>query len=1783
MSPVSRGTSRSAVALETGEAKLWLLLVGVNQYRDRSLPPLSYSALDCQGLAEALAEATQSFPEKVAIAYHDFAAQIPTLATVRSSLAEIISVAKSQDTILFYFSGHGILESQSQQAFLCLADTEKDNLSNTGLSLQELLQMLDRCAARHQLVWLDACHSGGMTLKGASQKSKFVGAQGLAPVQKSEVNEQIVTSDSILSTALNTQHSTLHNSLNATPQMVQLLSKRAARSQGFYALLSCDRAQQSWEFPELGHGVFTYYLMRGLRGEAADLQGIIDADGLYKYVYHQTLQYVDKKNQQLRLINQQKRGRGDPDLSSEYPLQTPKRIVEGVGEIILGVKPETASSRYRRQALIFEGIGSNQTSLELSKFLHGAGNFEVEYLPRSGADLSQVRETIHACLHRSDEREDSTILLYFRGEIEKSTEGESWLRLGDNIRLSSSWLRQELRNSPIAQQIVVLDCLGGESLLATARLQNWLDDLQLEIDRGQCLLAAATPTSTPEKFTQAVLETLQTADEQVGLTAAAWIAQLQVKLAGTEIKLLAWLSGFKGVIEVIPDRVGEYRSTNLDLGICPYMGLRAFTEEDAHYFYGREALTQQLINQVSHQSFVGVIGASGSGKSSVVQAGLIAQLKLGKQLPESDRWWVKSFRPGIHPIESLSRRLVDANNETEKAQQQLQIEGLLYQGIEGLVYWLRSRAEPMVVLIVDQFEEIFTLASTKEREQFLELILGALTYASDRFKLILTIRADFISPCLEIPQLAGLIQQSSVLVSPNLTANEYRQVITAPADKVGLQVEPGLVELMLQELDRSAGDLPVLEFVLEQLWLYRQSGKLTLQAYEEEIGGIKGALERKAQAVYDSLDPQLQACAKWIFLTLTQLGEGTADTRRRVLKSDLVVKKYPAPIVEKTLEALTAAKLIVVNLEYESAIAQSRSSQDEFDLSPNPSPARGGEKLTPLFKGGRGDRESADKLLLEAMKQEVTVEIIHEILIRHWSTLRWWLEENRTHLRARRQVEQAAIQWQKNDKKSEFLLQGVRLAEAEEIYIKYADELSEEVQLFIEACLEARKQQELQAKRRLRRAQMAIAVISILGIAATGFGGFAYLQKQAAQMREIEALDSSSESLLSSHQQLEALIASVKAGKQLKNITPIGIDRGYLTSVRFKTVSTLQQSLNTTQEVNRLEGHGEKVNSVSFSPDGKLLASASDDGTLKIWSSKGVLLHSLTNNERVTWLTFSPNSKIIAAASADKTIRLWRIDGKLIQTLYGHRNWVTSISFSPDGKTIASASRDRTVKIWSLDGTLLETLTGHNGWVNNVSFSPDGKTIASASEDNNIKIWDIKGNLLQTLKGHSDSPNSDRFASRITSIAFSSDGKILISGGGDNTIKLWNIDKRTVIRSFDTEGKQVNNVSFSPDGKVIVSASEDGSLKVWSLDGKLLKNLKINQFSINSISFRRDSKVIATASNDKTVRLWNIDRTLKNGHSDSLSSISFSPDGKTFAVGGWNGKIEIWNQQGETFKQSIATLGKHSSQIKAVSFSPDGKLIASGSADRTIKIWNAVNGRLLQTLTAGENYINSLSFSPAGKILAAGNEDRSIKLWNITNGSLFKTLTAHIDSVSSVSFSPDGKLIASGSYDKTVKLWNADGTLLKTLKGHQQAIAAVAFSPDSQIVASASWDNTIKLWRVADGTLLKTLSGHNNGVTSITFSSDGQVLASGSADNTIKLWNVNDGTAIATLIGHPGKVNSISFSPDNKVLVSASEDIGITVWNLDLDNLLKQGCDRLHDYLQNNPNVTKEEKHLCDV
>jgi WD40 repeat protein len=586
-----------------------------------------------------------------------------------------------------------------------------------------------------------------------------------------------------------------------------------------------------------------------------------------------------------------------------------------------------------------------------------------------------------------------------------------------------------------------------------------------------------------------------------------------------------------------------------------------------------------------------------------------------------------------------------------------------------------------------------------------------------------------------------------------------------------------------------------------------------------------------------------------------------------------------------------------------------------------------------------------------------------------------------------------------------------------------------------------------------------------------------------------------------------------------------------------------------------VSGHNRPVNSVVFSPDGHLVASASSDHTVKLWEVEtGRLIKTLSgHSDDVRGVSFSPDSRLLASASSDHTVKVWQVEnGSLIKTLEGHSNWINGVSFSPDSRILASASSDNTVNLWQVKtGTLIKILEGHSDWINSVSFSPDSRFLASASSDYTVKLWQVEtGTLIKTLEGHSNSVNG---------VSFSTDSRLLASASWDNTVKLWQVETGSLIKTLEGHSDIVYGVSISPDSRILASASSDYTVKLWQVEtGTLIKTLEGHSNSVNGVSFSTDSRILASASSDKTVKLWQVEtgdliKTLE-GHFGIVTGVSFSTDSRILASASSDNTVKLW--QVETGRLP-KTLEGHSINVNGVSFSPDNRILASASADHTVKLWEVETGSLIKTLAGHSNWVNGVSFSPDNRILASASADHTVKLWQVGTGSLIKTLKGHSNWVNGISFSTDNRILASASDDYTVKLWQVGtGSLIKTLEGHFRDVNDVSFSPDSRILASASSDNTVKLWQVETGNLIKTLEGHIGSVNGVSFSPDSQILASASWDNTVKLWQVETGRLIKTLEGHSGGVYDVSFSPDSRILASASLDNTVKLWDVNTGQCL---------------------------
>jgi WD40 repeat protein len=660
----------------------------------------------------------------------------------------------------------------------------------------------------------------------------------------------------------------------------------------------------------------------------------------------------------------------------------------------------------------------------------------------------------------------------------------------------------------------------------------------------------------------------------------------------------------------------------------------------------------------------------------------------------------------------------------------------------------------------------------------------------------------------------------------------------------------------------------------------------------------------------------------------------------------------------------------------------------------------------------------------------------------------------------------------------------------------------------------------------------------------------------------------------------QALLQALKAGHKLQELLKLS---SVNQETRKQVLSALRQAVYSIREKNRLQGHRDKVRAISFSPDGKILASASADNTIKLWNiSNGILLKSLTGHTNSIWsVSFSPDGKIIASTASDGTIKLWNLNGNLIKTLKGHNPILLDVHFSFDGKSLAVAAANGKVGLFNTDNSsLIKILDGHTQPVLSIDFTPDGKMLASASLDHTLKLWNTSdGTLVKTFRGHKN---------KLTSVSFNSNGKIVATASFDKTVKLWNVKNGRLIHTFEGHTAPVQSITFSRNDQKIASVSEDGTIKLWDLEQKEIEPQTFTGHNghIWDVSFSPDGKSLTTSGSDSTIRLWNIHgiepQTLEN-HSAEVWDVTFSPNGKTLASASADKTVKLWN-----LEKSLKTI-RNNNQVRNVSFSPDGKNLAFSSDDGFIKLWRLNNGNLVQNFNYHGDRLSRVSFSPDGKVIASAGDDEIVKLWNLSDGTILQTFKAHNSRVSDrrwtgISFSADGKTIASISDKPAIKLWNVrDGNLVKTFhKAHNNQLTSVDFSPNGELIASASRDNTAKLWRVKDSKLLNTFKKHSNWVTNVRFSPSGKILASASFDRTINLWNTNDGTLLQSLKSHRGWVTSISFSPDGKTIASASRDGTVKLWKLglNLDYLMKMGCDWLQDYLAIHPQE-KELQQIC--
>ncbi|MCP9946068.1 DNA-binding protein [Streptomyces somaliensis] len=1199
---------------------------------------------------------------------------------------------------------------------------------------------------------------------------------------------------------------------------------------------------------------------------------------------------------------------------------------------------------------------------------------------------------------------------------------------------------------------------------------------------------------------------------------------------------------------------------------CPYRGLLPFTPRDAKWFFGRERATAALVERVFERIGSGplvLVAPSGAGKSSLLNAGFIPALARGDlPMAGAGRWPVVTLTPASRPLDELLER-------TAKV-----LGGGLGVTVEevrddpvALLAAVAARSDAAApaaggplppsrpVLIVDQFEELFTDCPDEEERRAFVRVLATLAGpapapgAPEPAVVVLGVRADFTGDCLRIPELADAFTDG-LFVLPPMSVAELRESVTRPAELAGVTLESGLVPLVLRDaglggapaatsVPQHAGEgsegtsdlaLPLISHALLATWERRRGSALTVDGYER-AGGIRGAVTRTAETVFTGLYPAEQRTIRRVLTRLVHVADGAGATRRRMDRTALLEQFTDADGAATALDAFVRARLVTVDSD--------------------------------------------------------TVQITHEALLHAWPRLRDWLRADRAELLAHQQLSHAAAEWEREGRDPSALYRGARL-DGVRAWLEDPDggrRLSPCERAFLRASLREEGRLRALERRHVRLRQSLCAALGLLLAFAVTAGALAYQQRGAAldQERAARSRALAAQSAYLAGGQPEAsmvlaeeayrLAATAEARGALLSTQAqpfsarLGGHTGPVNTVAFAPDGLFLATAGSDGRVilRRTGDHRTtavftvpgRVRSVAFSPDGRVLAATSTGGPVHLWPASGrgtrTVLPGGTKGARA--VAFDPRGSRLAVAAADGTVQVWdpARPHRPVAPLTGHAGNVNALAYSPDGRTLVSAGADRTVRLWDTDRAGPPVvLRGHADEVLSVVVSPNGRQIASGSVDRTVRLWDVPGRrLLATLTGSSDDVNA---------VAYMPGGSTVVSGSGDGTTRLWDVRRGTSTTTLAGHTDYVLGVAVNATGTTLATAGFDQSVVVWDLGGPVLPARPFTE--VWTTAYSPDGGLLATANADRTVRLWDVARRRQvaalAGHDEAVFSVAFAPDGRMLASGSSDGTVRLWDVPR---RRLVKTLTGHTGEVFSVAFAPDGRLLASGGADRTVRLWDVPRRRLVRTLTGHADYVNRVVFSPDGRTLVSAGDDLSIRLWDVAGRRPTAVLTGHTGAVRGLAFNSDGRLLASSGNDGSVRLWDVAGRRpTAVLTGHTGAVRGLAFNSDGRTLASSGNDGSVRLWDVAGRRPTAVLTGHTGAVRGLAFSPDGRLLASSGNDRTVRLWDLPGRRHWATLTGHADAVWGVAFAPDGRSLASGSTDGTVRLWDLDPGARLARIC-----------------------
>ena len=1194
----------------------------------------------------------------------------------------------------------------------------------------------------------------------------------------------------------------------------------------------------------------------------------------------------------------------------------------------------------------------------------------------------------------------------------------------------------------------------------------------------------------------------------------------------------------------------------------PYKGLRSFEESDAQDFFGRFDLIKQLLRRLYDDApkFLAVVGPSGSGKSSVVRAGLIPHMR--SETLVDGGWYFVDMIPDNDPVAKLEEALLSIAAETPEN---------LGERLRNDKYSLRWAVDQVVktvdngriFLFIGQFEELFTTPMPEEqRRHFMDLLYHGVTDGLSRLYVVATIRADFFDKPLFYEGMGDLIQNRTQVVLPFSSA-EIEQAITGPANRVGLQVDNDLVAAMVADVKEEPGALPLLQYALTELFERRVANRLTLKAYRDS-GGVQGALARRAQEVLDELDNALKPVARQIFLRLVTLGEGTEDTRRRVYRTELYEASDDRAQVNLVLDTFGDYRLLT------------------FDSDP--------------------------------ITREPTVEIAHEALIRRWDQLRRWLDGSRNDIRLQRQLANAARDWRDNDEQEGFLLFGGRLIQFEEWAVQSTIALTDLEERYLDASIKRREaqaaleaerlaqQERLEARSRRLFAGLAV-VFAVATIVSVWFALLARQQGEEADLQRIDAQNARATSEFNAEQAQAQLAIAQRRADEIQNLNLLNEAENALRDgepgLASRLVLMVAESPDLSPVVQsrlfdaaygsplrqQLLAHTRTITTLATHPDGTQFATGGEDALILVHDiATGETLFEAQNHlGSITALEYSADARYFASGATDGLVIIWDAEtGTALQQMQGHFGAVTGIAISPDGQTIVSSGADRIAILWDVEtGQEIRRLEGHDGAVRTVAYHPDGSTLLTGGRDEILILWDVEtGEEIRRYTGH------DAFVETVT---FDSTGDFALSGASNRTLILWNLAGGNIVRRYEGHSDAVTSVVLSPDDTRAVSTSctaRDvdrtcirGEVLEWDVQTGLITREFVGHMDVvNDAVYTPDGRTIITASCAERRQAaciqgealeWDSasagDEIVQfSEHSSAVIAVAVSPDGELVAsaggsrLSGVRGDSAIWVWHSDDAAVYYRFQG-HISDVTSVEFSPDGQFLLSSARDGTVRIWNVETGRAVRRFGEHRRLAYDATYtSDAMRVLSTGSEN--ILLWDVETGDVervFGNLGNQVTALT-VAVSPDDQYALAGLNNGIIVVWElATGNEVRRITGHTDDITDMRFSADGTQLLTASIDGTVRIWEFATGALLKRFNGHDDDVWTAVFANDETQVVSASANGTVILWDIASRTEIHRFIGHTADVLGAAIYPETGTVYTASADGTVRAWRGSVDAIIQ--------------------------